>query len=468
MERAVNPHASPGRFLTYVFMRATGLPPLAEDLSGWSGVFRSAWPLGPAPAGPFFHAFGRPRGNVDPLWRGEKEMALPTLIAESPKPAGQDPALCAAAPAGGKTVRVLHLINGEYYAGAERVQDLLALRLGEHGFEVGFACVKPAKFAAMREARAAPIYDVSMRSKWDLRPAVALAQIIRREGYSLLHTHTPRTALLGRPTAFLARVPMVHHMHGQTSTEINRRFGSRMNAVAERLCLVGASAVIACSASAGAYACRQGLPERLVRVVTNGIAARGPLPERTVPQGEWTLGTVALFRPRKGLEALLEAVAGLRSQGLAVRLRAVGPFETESYRREVLERAARLDLQAAVEWPGFTRDVPAELARMDLFVFPSLLAEGLPMVLLEAMAAGVPIVASRVDGVTDVVHDPSVGMLVPPGDSAALAEAIARFVRGEMDWAAIRSAAHCLQTRQFSDRSMAAGVAEVYREVLAL
>ena len=132
----------------------------------------------------------------------------------------------------------------------------------------------------------------------------------------------------------------------------------------------------------------------------------------------------------------------------------------------LLERLESLGVADCLEWTGFSRDVPGELARMDLLVFPSVLAEGLPMVLLEAMAAGVPIVASRVDGVVEVIDDGRQGLLVPPGDPAALAAAIERVIRDDADVPALRAAAWLRQRVEFSDRTMAEGVAAVYREVL--
>src|SRR5664279_4661979 len=94
-----------------------------------------------------------------------------------------------------ETIRVLHLINGEHYAGAERVQDLLAQRLPEFGFSVGFACVKLDVFDEMREARDAPLYDVPMRTRFDLRTARRVAEIIREGGYRILHAHSVRTVM---------------------------------------------------------------------------------------------------------------------------------------------------------------------------------------------------------------------------------------------------------------------------------
>src|SRR5262245_9685216 len=107
-------------------------------------------------------------------------------------------------------VRVLHLINGEHYAGAERVQDLLAESLPSQGFEVAFACVKPVKFPKARRSQDAPLYTVPMQSKFDLRPARQLAALIRGQCFELIHTHTPRTAMVGRLASLWTGVPMVH------------------------------------------------------------------------------------------------------------------------------------------------------------------------------------------------------------------------------------------------------------------
>jgi glycosyltransferase involved in cell wall biosynthesis len=254
-------------------------------------------------------------------------------------------------------------------------------------------------------------------------------------------------------------------VHSQTTTEIDRRWASRVNAWAERASLTEAGAVIAVSASAARFARSLGVPAGLIHTVPNGIPAR-PLRERGSPKQEWTIGTVALLRPRKGLETLLMALVRLRDQGLPARLRVVGPFETDDYRRQVERLVADCHLQEAVEWTGFTGDVPGELARMDLFVLPSLLAEGLPMVLLEAMAAGVPVIGSNVDGVTDVIEDGRTGLLTPPGDADALAATIGRFIRGEVEWTRLRVAGHERQASCFSDVGMSAAVAEIYRQVL--
>ncbi len=366
-----------------------------------------------------------------------------------------------------RTLRVLHVINGEHYSGAERVQDLLALNLSRNSYEVGFACLKPGRFAAMRQSQQAPLIDLAMASRFDLRPAIRLAKLIRREGYALVHTHTPRAALVGRMASALAKVPLVHHVHSPTASDSTRVRQDQWNARIERLSLRGASGVIAVSQSLAGYAARQGIPAHRIFVVPNGVPLCGPLADRLPPGGTWTLGAVALFRPRKGLEVLLQALSLLRSQGIDVHLRAVGEFETSEYERKIHQQVQQLGIGDLVQWVGFTRDVASELSRMDLFVLPSLFGEGLPMVILEAMAAGVPIVATRVEGVPEAIRDGVEGLIASPDDPGDLARAIARYVRGQADWSQLRVAAHRRQAERFSDRSMAEGVAEIYQRVLA-
>lgn len=385
--------------------------------------------------------------------------------------ASSSPAALAVAPiepsgSRGAPTRVLHVINGEHYSGAERVQDLLAQNLAPLGFEVGLACLKPGRFATMRRAQSAPMIELQMNSRFDLRPARRLARLVREENYALVHTHTPRAAMIGRLAAALAQVPLVHHVHSPTDSDSTRKWQDRVNARIERYSLCGASAVIAVSYSLADYAARQGISENCIRVVPNGVPVLGPLPPRKPPTQTWTLGIVALFRPRKGLEVLLDALAVLRSAGLDVRLRAVGDFESAEYRQHIDRHVARRGVGDCIDWVGFTDDVPSELAQLDLFVLPSLFGEGLPMVILEAMAAGVPIVATRVEGIPEAIRDEHEGRLVKPNDPLDLARAIAEFVRGETDWSVLRSNAHRRQAHWYSDQGMARNVAAVYRQVL--
>ena len=364
-----------------------------------------------------------------------------------------------------RTHRVLHVINGEHYAGAERVQDLLALSLPEFGYEVGFACVKSGKFPQQRKSQDVPLYQTQMKSKFDLRAAKALADIAKIGGYDFLHAHTARSLVVARIAAKIAKKPLVYHVHSPTVNDSTRWFTNRMNAMLERISLTGISQMICVSNSLSEHMKTQGYNPELLNVVPNGVPCHGDLPSREAPKDKWILGTVALFRPRKGIEVLIEALSILRSYGDDVRIRAVGPFETPEYEEKIKELAKKRDVEDAIEWVGFSSDVNAQLAKMDVMVLPSLFGEGLPMVIIEAMAAGIPVIGTNVQGVPEVLTEGN-GLVADAGCAADLSNKVRAFIHGEEDWSSIRENAWQRQADHFSDRSMAQGVAAVYDKVV--
>ncbi|MCA9204649.1 MAG: glycosyltransferase, partial [Planctomycetales bacterium] len=146
-------------------------------------------------------------------------------------------------------VRVLHVINGEHYSGAERVQDLLAARLPEFGFDAGFACVKPDRFPDQRQTQEVPLFELPMRRRTDLRVAWQLRDVIRRHDYAIVHAHTVRSALVARIAAKLAGVPFVYHVHSPASRDTTRRWRNWVNDRVERFSLTGAQRLITVSHS---------------------------------------------------------------------------------------------------------------------------------------------------------------------------------------------------------------------------
>ncbi len=363
--------------------------------------------------------------------------------------------------------KILHLINGEFYAGAERVQDLLALQLGSCGFAVSFACLKDGIFATRRRAQQAPLYPMPMRSRFDIALCLRLAKLARAQNFRLLHTHTPRSALIGRAVCTLAGLPMVHHVHSPAELDTEHGWRNVRNNLVEKFSLRGASRLIAVSASLEERLRERGFAKARICQIPNGVptAERSRRPYQ--PGQELAIGMIALYRPRKGVEVLLEAMKRLRDAGVPTRLHAVGPFETPAYEQAVLELAGKLGLGQYITWVGFTPDVASEFRHMQLFALPSLYGEGMPMVVLEAMAAGLPIVSTRVEGIPQVVRDGVDGLLAEAGNAEELAHALQRFVRGEVNSEAMGDSAWHRQRENFSDLSMATGVAAVYRQVLA-
>nr|WP_217497798.1 glycosyltransferase [Lysobacter enzymogenes] len=227
---------------------------------------------------------------------------------------------------------------------------------------------------------------------------------------------SPRGARAGRCCTII---------HSRTDRDTENALRNRVNSAIQRFGAARAARLVAVSHGTAHYLRGLGYDDEVVRVVPNGVPVN-PAPRPWIaPDGAWTLGMVALFRPRKGVEMLIDALAQLRAQGRDVSLRAVGGFESDAYREQVLAHAQARGVAEQIHWTGFTRDVSAELARIDLFVLPSLYGEGLPMVLIEALSLGLPVVATANEGVPEVLADGRAGELVPSGDATALAAAVA-------------------------------------------
>jgi glycosyltransferase involved in cell wall biosynthesis len=331
---------------------------------------------------------------------------------------------------------------------------------------VAFACLKPGRFPAVRRNQKTPLIAVPMRSRFDIRPAWRLARLVRDQGFNIIHSHTPRSALVGQIAARLTGVPLVHHVHGHTATEVGRGWLARLAAQTERLSLSRAAAIIAVSPTAAQYIHLWGVPQERIHLVPNGVPGCKHLPNRRKPQGVWTLGMIALLRPRKGLEVLLHALAILHQQRMPVQLCVIGGFETPHFQTQTLRLVAELGLSNIIRWRGFQQDIDAELAELDLLVFPSVLPEGMPMAVLEAMAAGVPTIGSRVKGIVDAIRSGHDGLLTEPGDARGLAHAVSSVISGEHNWQFLHGNAVASHTERFSDTAMAAGVAEVYHQVM--
>ena len=364
------------------------------------------------------------------------------------------------------TKKVLHLINGEHFSGAERVQDLLGMVLPKFGFEVGFACVKPDKFPKVRHAKNCELFSTEMKSKFDFWCAGRVAKVVRENDFKLIHAHTPRTLLIGQLAARKVGCPLVYHVHSPVGRDSERGFTNRLNTMIETWSLKKVDRMICVSSSLAGYMAELGHPKDKIVVVSNGVQAIDDLPARSEPQDPWTIGTMALFRPRKGTEVLLNALAILKKESVQVRLRAVGPFETPEYENEIMEQVSRLGIGEMIDWMGFQTNVNEQLRKMDLFVLPSLYGEGLPMVVLESMANAIPVVASRVEGIPEAVRDGVDGLIFEPGDAQDLADKLKQMIGNSQQWKAMSESSVQRQRDELSDVSMARGVAEVYNKLL--
>lgn len=357
----------------------------------------------------------------------------------------------------------MHLVNGEQYSGLERVLDHLAERAPAYGYRFHLVCLKPAEMPGRLQTRQAVIHRVPMRSRWDLSVARRVAALAREIRPCLLHSHTVRSAAVTAAVRTRVPLPWLHHVHSPARFECEDPLLNRVNHLFERLLLGRADLLLPVSSSLARYLERYHRTRAdRVRIVTNGVpavaAAAGPAATRPLP----TVGAIGLFRPRKGIETLLHAIHLLDRSGLRLRLRLIGEFVSPAYLEQVRALIVRLELADRVILAGFCPEPAEEIAGLDIVVIPSLYGEGLPMVLLEAMAQGKAIVASAVDGITDVTGDGQAALLVPPGDAPALGRALTRLLDDPDLAHRIRTRARTLQRTGYSATHMAERLFAIY------
>lgn len=260
-------------------------------------------------------------------------------------------------------------------------------------------------------------------SPWrDTLALAELVRLIRRVRPDVVHTSSSKAGVLGRIAAWLAGVPIrIFTVHGWAFAASGDGT-AHLYRWADRLVSPLTTATICVSEleRASGLAARTCRAERTI-VIPNAVDVRGAPQTRPV-RPRPLLVAVGRLRPPKDFETLLRALALLPTDAFDAAIVGEGP-----QRRELEGLLARLGLEGRVRLEGERRDVPAVLAGADVFVLSSR-SEGLPVSVLEAMAAGLPVVASAVGGVAELVVDGETGILVRPADAEALAGALGTLV----------------------------------------
>ncbi len=323
---------------------------------------------------------------------------------------------------------VLHLIETSDPDGAERMIVHLATGLGPE-YRSEAALIRDGWLGAALRTRGVPVTMLQYRPKRFFPTLRDLVGLIREKQVALLHTHEFFMNTLGLMASRLTGVPLVATVHGKNY--YTDRFRRR---VAYRLVGRCGQQVVTVSEDLKHFlAERVGIPSDRIRLVPNGIPVdEDPSKERvsllrkslSLDHHSKVVGSVGRLDPVKGHRYLIEgAVHVVRRCPRVVFLIVGGGTLLE----ELQAKARLLAVDSHIRFLGHREDVRDILAICDVFVLPSL-SEGTPLALLEAMAAGVPPVATRVGGVSGVAEDGKTGLLVPPADSQTLAESIVRLL----------------------------------------
>jgi len=366
-------------------------------------------------------------------------------------------------------MRIVHLVIGGDVAGGQAIALQLARAARDRGDDVAFVAPEPGPFIDLVRAEGIPVHVLPLRRTYQLGKALRLARLLRREGADVVHTHTLAAAnVLGRVSARLAAVPVISHLHIENNFRPATRLLIRSfdNATA-RLC----ARLVAVSEDTRRSYERQGYPGGgRIEVVYNGVELDGGKPaadvrsELGIPPGVPLVGEVARLCDVKGQRELIEAIASVPEARLVlvgVDLERGGAFQAE------LEREAeRLGVRDRVAFAGRRDDAAELLGQLDVVALPSS-TEGLPVVLLEAMARRRAVVATPVGGTPELVADGETGLLVPPRDPRALAEAIRRLLADPELRGRMGEAGHRRVAERFSAEEMCRRVLELYDEVVA-
>jgi glycosyltransferase involved in cell wall biosynthesis len=375
-----------------------------------------------------------------------------------------------------RRLNVLLAESGRSVGGTERVVWELATRLPAARFSVRvWLAPGPAldEFAAALEARGIPVDRVAeVDSRWDLRGMLATWTKLRRRKPDLLHVHhvwpaaDRYLAMLAR-AAGVERFVVTEHIVGEPHSAGQRALKHDELARADAVTAV-------CGAIAETLVRDYGVRRERVRVVPNGADLPDESAEAPLARTWRERFSAALIRPlwvvaarleeQKGHAVLFDALAEVWKRGLDFTLAVAGDG---SLRGALEERARQLGLGQRVRFLGALDDIGPLLAAADAVVLPSLW-EGLPLVLLEAMARSRPVIATAVGGVCEVLDHGVNGWLVPPSDVIALADALELFHRKADRAMRLGRAARELIEQAYQWPAVIEGFESVYDEVLGL
>jgi len=328
-------------------------------------------------------------------------------------------------------LRILQLISSGGYYGAENVAIELSLALKHLNHEPTIGVFRNthrpnSELAEEAQRRGLQIEMIDCKGKIDFRTISAIRNCILQRQIDVVHSHGYKANIYAYLAARGTNARLVATCHNWPGKTI----ALRLYAALDRLFLRRFPGIAAVSNSVRDSLLRSGVPNERIRLVQNGIDTesflRGQPVVKQLPQvqGKKVVGFVGRLAQEKGLAYLMQAAESIvrEDSNVAFVLAGAGP-----YRDRLCNLIKKLDLETHVVLLGKRSDLANVYASMDVLVLPSL-SEGVPMVVLEAMAAGKPVLATKVGGIPQVIQDEKTGLLVDPADASQLTIALKRLL----------------------------------------
>jgi glycosyltransferase involved in cell wall biosynthesis len=379
-------------------------------------------------------------------------------------------------------VKVLHLDTGNEWRGGQQQVFYLTQGLEERGIVSVVASPQGSPLATRLRRQDLPVIELPLASPFSPRMVRSLQHILADRTWHVVHAHTAHAHTL----AFLSiRLPPARPFH-RPEFVISRRvdFVPARDPLTRLKYTTGGQTYLCVSHAIAEILRSYGVPSDAVRVVHSGVPLPGspdptdPLPtendpagwsaerrdlreELGVPPDGFLLGNVAQFVEHKGHRFLLDALERILRFEPGAHLVLLGSGELE---KDLRKQAERLGLARAVTFAGFRPDVARYLSAMDVFTLSSV-EEGLGTSILDAQAAGVPVVGTRAGGMPEAVREGESGLLVPTGDPEALANAILHLLRDPVLRTRMGRAGRAWVRENFSTGRMVEQTLTIYREI---
>jgi glycosyltransferase involved in cell wall biosynthesis len=367
-------------------------------------------------------------------------------------------------------MKILQVISSSGMYGAESV--ILNLARGLRA--VGHPCVLGA-FANSRDPNlqlheraieeGIPSYPLPCKGRFDPTAIRRIRDLARETGADIIHTHGYKADIYTRLAMLDYGAPLVSTCHNW----LDEDWLTYLYGVVDRCVLRSFPWVVAVSEEVRQRLLESGVPQEQIRIIPNGIDLRPFTLERRTDPVDWSqdrpavVGIVARLSAEKGVDLFLRAAAQVADTISYARFVVVG----DGPDREELEALIdQLKLRPFVSMLGHRNDMPAQYASFDLLVSTSR-KEGLPIAILEAMASGLPLVATAVGDVVNVVRNGETGILLPSGDPGALASAIVELLRDREKCRRLGSVARQLVESHYSAERMSNDYLETYKDAAA-
>lgn len=367
-----------------------------------------------------------------------------------------------------KKLNVVQMTDITGRGGAEKALVDLALRLDRDRFNVTVVATRATgNYQPLLDAAGVRTLVLDRKSRWESYKMLELVRFMRRQPVHVLHTHLFGANTWGRVLGKLAGVPVII-AHEHWSSKANREVW-----VDRLLYRLTDRILVPSEASKQLVMQMEGIPARYLDVAYNGVDISQFKPgsdllsvrqELGISPEEVVIGTVGrLSADKGGQDDLLWAVSELRKTHSAVRLLVVGDGPLRPELEKYASELGLPDSQAA-RFTGTRNDVARLLSAMDVFVLPSH-KEALPIAVLEAMSVRLPVVATRVGGVPEVVEDGTTGLLVEPGDRSGMRDALSRLVSDRGMAGSMGAAGQARVRAGFTVEKMVEHVESLYEEL---